>query len=65
MAKLHADMFGAKGAVNMRQATLFKWILHVMYMLCARAEIFSHKERAELAQLTADLEAELNKTRGE
>ena len=38
---------------------LLKWIIHVMYMLCARAEIFSAKEREELAQITYELETEL------
>lgn len=35
---------------------LMKWMVHVMYMLCARAEIFSDAERTELAEITADLQ---------
>jgi hypothetical protein len=37
------------------------WTLHVMYMLCARAEIFSKKEREGLAQMTADLHEAMDK----
>jgi hypothetical protein len=44
-----------------RTGLLVSWIVHVMYMLAARAEIFSKTEREELAQLTADLQKELEK----
>jgi hypothetical protein len=40
---------------------LVKWIVHVMYMLAAQAYFFSAKEREELANITADLQAELEK----
>ena len=40
---------------NKTKRLLISWIVQVMYMLCARAEIFSKAERDELAQKTADL----------
>lgn len=38
---------------------LYKWIEHVMYMLAARAEVFSLIEREELAELTAQVREKL------
>lgn len=40
---------------------LISWIIHVMYMLCSRADLFSKVERDELAQYTVDLREELKK----
>ena len=41
---------------NKTKRLLISWIVQVMYMLCARAEIFSKAERDELSQKTADLQ---------
>lgn len=41
---------------NKTKRLLISWIVHVMYMLCASAHIFSKVEREELAQKTADLQ---------
>jgi len=40
---------------------LVKWIVHVFYMIGHNYVSYSLKEREELAQLTADLEEELEK----
>lgn len=39
-------------------ALLVRWMVHVMYMLVARAEIFPSAEREELAKITGLFEQE-------
>lgn len=38
---------------------LLIWVLHVMYMLASRSDLFSKDERDTLAQNTANLEKEI------